>query len=323
MSRFNTAPAPKKAFSDTVADTPVSVEVLLDILRRPRFADTPGERYVIDTYLRPLPGASVDGGGNIWVTIGTNPTTMFSSHTDTVHKAKDERRSYPLTIKDNIVTATGGGVLGADCGTGIWLMLNLIKAGIPGLYVFHRGEEIGGVGSTYIAECTPDRLAGINHCIAFDRKGTDSVITEQGCGVCTSMEFAIAFCGALNATPGFKFVPDDSGTFTDSANYVHLIPECTNLSVGYYNQHTLHESQDVSFAAALANALIGIDFAALPASRDPEAEHDDHFLISAIEQHPDIAAALLTRCGYDLETFYQAIDEAYSAEVDGYYATYQ
>ena len=46
-------------------------------------------------------------------------------------------------------------------------MREMILAGIPGLYVFHRNEESGGAGSDWIARETPWELHGIKAAIAF------------------------------------------------------------------------------------------------------------------------------------------------------------
>nr|WP_048512644.1 hypothetical protein [[Pseudomonas] sp. BICA1-14] len=287
MSRAYQYPILSKTDSPTFAEkatkTPVSVEVLFDILRRPRFAGTEGERYVIDTYIATLPGAIEDEFGNFWVTVnlpdGSTPTSVFSSHTDTVHRKKDAD-TYKLSIKKAWVDVAGGGVLGADCGTGIWLMLNMIKAQVPGLYLFHREEEIGGGGSAFIASGPLGKVfttLGMKRCIAFDRKGVDHVITHQGGTRCCSDEFADALADALNAGSGMTFDLNDGGSFTDSANYTDLIGECTNLSVGYYDQHTQSECQDLSFCTHLAKQLIKIDWEALPTARAPGEEDPDAF----------------------------------------------
>lgn len=271
-------------FAETAVKTPVSVEVLFDILRRPRFAGTEGEQYVIDTYIATLPGAIEDEFGNFWVTVnlpdGSTPTSVFSSHLDTVHRKKDAD-TYKLSIKKAWVEVKDGGVLGADCGTGIWLMLNMIKAQVPGLYLFHREEEIGGGGSAFIASGPLGKVftaLGVKRCIAFDRKGTNHVITHQGGTRCCSDTFGDALADALNAGSGMNFDLNDGGSFTDSANYTDLIGECTNLSVGYYDQHTQSECQDLSFCTRLAKQLIKIDWEALPTARAPGEEDPDAYL---------------------------------------------
>lgn len=281
MSRYNVTPLPiqRPRPIGAVEKTPVPIEVLHDICRWPRFSGTPGEEYVIKRYIRTLPGVTEDDYGNFWVLIrdGDKPvTTLFSSHTDTVHK-RTATQPYKLSCRDNVMTARGGGVLGADDGTGMWIMLNLIKANVPGLYIFHRDEEIGGLGSSHIVSRHADTVTGLDlkHCIAFDRKGTRDVITHQGGTRCCSDAFANALAEAINVDTRFAFCPDDTGSFTDSANYTDLIGECTNLSVGYYDQHSTHESQDLAFVSALVNRLIAIDFSSLPQVRQPGEEDPD------------------------------------------------
>ena len=265
------------AFATTTVHTPVTVEVLYDIVRRPRFADSEGELYVIENYIKTLPGVLMDEFGNYWLNIpkadGTDPTTLFSAHLDTVHKSK-ATGTYELDLTDQLLTVKAGGVLGADDGTGIWIMLNLIKAKVPGLYIFHREEEIGGNGSTFIAANHAELLEKFDRAIAFDRKGLSDIITHQGGERCCSDAFAEAFAEQLNETPGFKFAGDDSGSFTDTKNYTGLIAECTNLSTGYYSQHSQSECQDMSFVTRLVNRLIVIDWEALPTVRDKTIVED-------------------------------------------------
>lgn len=274
-----------RTFAQGIDKTPVPYEVLLDICRRPRFAGTPGEQYVIDKYITSLPGVRPDAFENYWVLIPdgeNNPSTMFSAHTDTVHKAKADNTPYKLSLKEGWLSVKGGGVLGADDGTGIWIMLNLIKAKVPGLYIFHREEEIGGNGSKFIAAQHKDLITdlGIKHCVSFDRKGTSDVITHQSCGRCCSDDFAEAFSAALNLGTPFTYRPDDTGSFTDSANYTDIIGECTNLSVGYYDQHTQAECQDLTFVSRLVNQLIALDWKSLPQTRQPGETDPDDFMLS-------------------------------------------
>lgn len=270
-------PPSHAAFAKDAVSTPVPVEVLYDIVRRPRFADSEGELYVIETYIKGLPGMQMDKYGNFWLSIpqadGTPATTLFSAHTDTVHKAK-ATGTYPLTVNDQILSVKDGGVLGADDGTGIWILLNLIEASVPGLYIFHREEEIGGNGSTFIAQRHAGILEKYNRAIAFDRKGTKDIITHQGGERCCSDAFAEAFAAQLNDGTDFLYTGDDGGSFTDTKNYTLLIPECTNLAVGYYDQHTLFECQDMSFVTRLINRLIAVDWEALPTVRDKTVVED-------------------------------------------------
>lgn len=250
----------------TISSTKSGKSLLLAMLsyRRPAWSKT--ERRFIDTFLRPL-GVREDAFGNLIKTVGdAPPEILWSSHTDTVHSIGGTQR---LSIAGDKVRADGASnCLGADCTTGVWLMVEMIRADIPGLYIFHREEEMGGVGSDNIARKTPELLIGIKAAIAFDRKGTGSVITHQAGGRCCSDAFAQSLSDVLSGLP-CPLRADSGGTFTDTANYVDLVGECTNISVGYRNQHTKGEEQDLAFALALRDALLSADLSQLVYRRFP------------------------------------------------------
>lgn len=209
--------------------------------------------------------------------IGDAPV-MWSSHTDTVHR---EDGFVDLEYDKDfgaILVRNQKSCLGADDGVGIWMMLNMIRANVPGLYVFHRAEEVGGIGSSIIAAEFPELLEGIKYAIAFDRKGDSSIITHQGARCCSD-EFARTFAAKMY-NQGIDMILDDSGVFTDTANYTHLIPECTNISCGYYDQHSGNEMLDVEFANRLLDAIIaefkdGVDD--LACERNPLIDEYDHY----------------------------------------------
>jgi hypothetical protein len=115
--------------------------------------------------------------------------------------------------------------------------------------------------------------------VAFDRRGTWSVITHQFGGRCCSDEFGEALAAQLNMhNDDFMYVTDDGGVFTDTANYTEIIPECTNLSVGYYDEHTDRERLDLAHLFALRDALLKVNWGALPVKRDPtKFERFDRF----------------------------------------------
>jgi hypothetical protein len=146
-------------------------------------------------------------------------------------------------------------------------MREMIIAKRPGLYVFHREEESGGHGSQWIADHNPGLVAGIVACIALDRKGTDSVITHQYGGRCASDAFATSMGKQLK---GYK--ADEGGSFTDSANYTHLIPECTNLSVGYESAHTESERLNLFHLLDLRDQLLRFDIGRVNIRREPVAK---------------------------------------------------
>ena len=147
-------------------------------------------------------------------------------------------------------------------------MREMILSRVPGHYVFHYGEEIGGEGSAAIAWDEPERFDGLRFAIAFDRAGTSDVITHQIGGRTCSDECARSIAAELDrcGLPGYR---PARGIFTDTANYADLIGECSNLSVGYSGAHSERESTDLRHAAYLLTAVLGFDESRLIAKRIP------------------------------------------------------
>ena len=215
-------------------------------------------------------------------TDGTFSDVMFTSHMDTINnytgkytETGERNECKPITHvfdeNNEIVKTDGKTNLGADDKTGVVIMLNLISENVPGLYYFFLGEECGCIGS---GQCSTDfqmrfghDIPHINKIISFDRRGYDSVITHQSSSRTCSEEFAKEFSDRLNEF-GFWYKPDSTGIYTDSAEFAYDIPECTNLSVGYFNEHTLLEEQDVEFLEYLSECLAKINFNTLPVKRD-------------------------------------------------------
>jgi hypothetical protein len=65
------------------------------------------------------------------------------------------------------------------------------------------------------------------------------------------------------------YLGDDTGVYTDTAEFVDIIPECTNISVGYDNEHSDRETLDIFHFTSLAAAAVKIKWDALPVARDP------------------------------------------------------
>jgi len=236
-------------------------DTLLEMLTycRPHGSDT--EIEFIQNFITPL-GATTDEFGNRILRIGKSDT-LWSSHTDTVHW-QDGRQK--VKVKNNIAMLADDETarcLGADCTTGVWIMTEMIKKEVPGLYIFHRAEEKGGQGSRFIANTTPELLTGITKAIAFDRYGYDSIITHQW-DRCCSEAFADSLALQL---PTFKSDPD--GVFTDTANYTDLVAECTNISVGYKGHHTSLETQNLEFAQFVLELMLRIEPSKLVVERKP------------------------------------------------------
>jgi hypothetical protein len=192
--------------------------------------------------------------------------TLFVAHVDTVHHKTGANKIRKTTS----VWYADGAALGADDGVGCALLMHMLHASVPGYYIFTQGEECGGIGSKHIAEQYPLLLAEFSRAIAFDRRGTDSVISHQGYGRCCSDAFADALSAALNATDDdLMYSPDDTGVYTDTAEFVDIIPECTNISCGYLYEHSDREELDMIHFDRLAKAVLLIDWDALVTDRDP------------------------------------------------------
>jgi len=233
-----------------------SFEDLYQILSLKRPKNSRGEWELIKRFLIPA-GCNRDDFGNWYIRIGEAPV-LWSSHTDTVHWVQDPQNDVTQKLaitEDGILSANNSTCLGADCGAGIWIMLRMIKAGVEGLYVFHREEETGGKGSSWIAEHNPEFLKDIKYAIAFDRKGQKSIITFQAGGRCCSDAFANSLARELK----LGHEPDKYGIFTDTAHYTKLIPECTNVSVGFEDEHTFREYLDIHYLKSLLDSILELD----------------------------------------------------------------
>jgi hypothetical protein len=207
---------------------------------------------------------------------GTQPRVLFSAHTDTVHRDSGfQNLEYNAEINELRVQKSN--CLGTDDATGVYLMLKMIEASVPGYYIFHRGEERGCIGSTWLATNTPEVLTGIDIAVAFDRKGVTDVITHQMTGKCASDKCATQLADQLNLHSGgqLQMKPSPDGVYTDTAEYNHLVPECFNLAVGYYSQHTSNESQDLTFLDHFLKACLNTQWHELGVHRSV-TEVDDY-----------------------------------------------
>ena len=210
---------------------------------------------------------SVDGAGNLHIDNRiAGSKTLFIAHVDTVHKevgANKIRKTATHWYAD-------GAPLGADDGAGVAMLMHLIHADVKGYYIFSQGEECGGIGAKHIATHHKDLLAQFDRAIAFDRRGIDSVISHQGMGRCASDVFCQALANDLNAfDETLMYSPDDTGVYTDTAEFTDIIPECTNISVGYYSEHGDQENLDIVHFEALSNAVLKVMWDSLPTDRDP------------------------------------------------------
>lgn len=220
----------------------------------------------------------LDDAGNYYHVIeGGNEDIVFAAHLDTVVKKETKPVLYVVKNKagTSFLETDGKSILGADDRSGVALLCYMILNKIPGTYYFFVGEEVGCIGSKDASD--KRLLEGKKAIIEFDRRGYDSVITHQLYGRTASDEFAWELARALNTNGMGSYKPDDGGIYTDSAQFAHYVPECTNISVGYFDQHSARESQDLDFLDRLGRALLSVDWESLPISRTPKLDDDDFF----------------------------------------------
>ena len=109
----------------------LSTKDYIDMLSYMRPEGTKAQRKFCNRFLRPVFGEP-DDRGNYILRIG-NPTIAFMSHHDTVHK--NGGRQNVVIDSGGFATTTTQNCLGADCTTGVYIMLRMIEAGIEGLYI--------------------------------------------------------------------------------------------------------------------------------------------------------------------------------------------
>ena len=211
-----------------------------------------------------------DQYGNYSITIGESKT-LFCCHLDTVgHQELPVKKVYYEKSGRTFVGTDGNTILGADDKTGMVIMANMIDSNVPGTYYFLIGEEKGTVGSGLLySRQSKGILSKFDRCIAFDRRSYGSIITRQMGKDCCSREFANALAAEFRKV-GMRFKKDPGGVWTDSALFMGVIPECTNLSVGYFNEHRKIEEQDLSYMVVLADVVTKINWEKLPTVRTPQ-----------------------------------------------------
>lgn len=211
--------------------------------------------------------------GNIYVTVGKSKT-LFSCHIDTCHSV-DESNGQMQEIQydphmEHIFLPKGSNssCLGADDGVGIYIMLKMIQANVPGGYIFHTGEERGGLGAKEVLKHHVDILKKYDRAVAFDRPDNDEVIIQQGGVQCASISAGKELVDELKKH-GLEYFVSCKGVFTDTKIYAPVIPECFNLGVGYAFQHTKNETLDYGHVKQLLKACLAISWDKLCVKRVP------------------------------------------------------
>lgn len=218
-------------------------------------------------------GFKRDSVGNYYYEIG-NSKTLFTTHLDT-YSEENERVNHVIDENDEFIIKTDGTtILGGDNKLGCTILIGMIKNNIPGTYYFFIGEEpilSGGLyGSKKALESNPSYFQKFERCIAFDRREYGSIVVRQMGRMCCSKGFAESIADEFNIR-GIKWDKDSGyGYYTDTAVFMDVIEECTNLSAGGFNEHYKTEWVDLNYTYKVFEAALEVDWESLPVERELE-----------------------------------------------------
>src|SRR6266403_535658 len=220
------------------------------------------------THLLPN-GLEKDEVGNYRIVIGESET-LFTCHLDTV----STRMKINHIIQGDIIRTDGTTILGGDNKAGVCILMYLIEQNVPGTYYFFVGEETGCIGSRWALKNEPDYFRKFKRAIAFDRKKSGSIITKQRGSICASIDFAEALSKDYGKN-GLQYRPDDTGVYTDTAVFMGIIPEFTNISAAVWGEHTRDEYVNIKLIEQIAHASAKINWEKLPTKRTPRDEEKE------------------------------------------------
>lgn len=231
-----------------------------------------GKESLLEKYLPQ--GFKKDSIGNYFYEIG-NSETIFTTHLDTFSK-NYEKVSHVIDPENEFIISTDEKtILGGDNKLGCSILIGMIQNNIPGTYYFFLGEEpilSGGVwGSTKALNSNPNYFKKFKRCIAFDRKQYGSIVTRQMGRTCCSQEFAKSIATELGKKGGIKWDKKlEYGYYTDTAVFMDVIPECTNISVGGFNEHYKTEWVNLNYTYAVFTTALKVGWEFLPTIRELE-----------------------------------------------------
>lgn len=156
---------------------------------------------------------------------------MVTAHMDTVHE-KTVRKIKVYKKEDKTIIWSPQGI-GGDDRCGIWIILRILsRTELRPTILFCEDEEIGRVGAKKFTKAYPDFAKELRYIIELDRKGKDEAVYYE----CGNEDF-------------YDYIEGVTGFNHDYGSYSDITELCekgdiagVNLSVGYYDQHTLQET---------------------------------------------------------------------------------
>jgi len=246
----------------------------------------------------------------------------------------DHYTRMPAPLNLRYFTAYGGKyvinngsetVLGADDRAGLAILFYMYLNDTPGQYYLFYGEEHGGKGAWEFLETLGDEPP-FTLAVEFDRRGTQSLVTDQsGFNLC-SRDLSMALLDAYDRED-LHLQADLYGTFTDCAVFGfedRLEIEAVNISAGFENEHTPREVQNLTYLDDLAEASINVNWDSLPRGKkrvysdmhypwDDLNDEEEYLLdyiddaLQNISMH-DALDALSLLASWDSETVFDALD---------------
>lgn len=193
------------------------------------------EREVVDLFLT-LPNAVAlpysKGQPIVFVPGTREDRVLLVAHYDTVWS--DKKKRTVIQQGTQLLSGDPKQGIGADNRAGCCMLWMMRKLGHSLLIV--PDEEVGCLGSGYMAEKYPEYLKDHQFMMQFDRKGYDDLVYYDT----ETAEFSDFMDDKM---PGFTFA---NGSFTDIVELVPAAGICgVNVSVGFYQEHTNQEWMDV------------------------------------------------------------------------------
>jgi len=182
---------------------------------------------------------------NLYMYAKGQSSVCLVAHLDTAF-GHPPTQIYTGMFDGNVLTSPEG--LGADDRAGVYAILEILGRGLRPSVIFTTGEESGGVGAFALTQDHPGYCpTGSNCLIELDRAGKhDSVYYE--CGN-TDFEYFINSFGFKTKTGIFS----DISILAPAWNIAAV-----NLSIGYFNQHSLHERLNCKYVDLTINKVIDI-----------------------------------------------------------------
>lgn len=164
------------------------------------------------------------------IAFGDEPVALVA-HMDTVHKTRVKELYYD---KDKNVMWSPQGI-GADDRAGIYSIIEIIRNKVKPTIILTTDEEIGGAGAYSLINMFEKAPCDIKYLIELDRRGSEDCVFYD----CDNLEFE----DYIN-TFGFKTA---WGSFSDISIICPVWGIAgVNLSIGYYDEHSLIERLDVT-----------------------------------------------------------------------------